>query len=59
VDAIGQIASGPAAGIVSLWSIRAAITFASLLLLPALPLIRRANRLHAEETSALESVPAE
>ena len=39
VDAIGQIASGPLAGVVSLWSIRAAITFASLLILPALPLI--------------------
>ena len=58
VDAIGQIASGPAVGIVSLWSIQAAITFASLLLLPALPLIKRANRLHAEEISELESTPA-
>jgi DHA3 family tetracycline resistance protein-like MFS transporter len=59
VDAIGQIASGPAAGIVSLWSIQAAITFASLLLLPALPLIKRANRLHAEEISAQESAPTD
>jgi DHA3 family tetracycline resistance protein-like MFS transporter len=59
VDAIGQIASGPAAGIVSLWSIQAAITLASLLLLPALPLIKRANRLHAEEISEMESTPAE
>lgn len=50
VDAIGQIASGPLAGVVSLWSIQAALTFASLLLTPALPLITRANRLHAEET---------
>ncbi len=49
VDAIGQIASGPLAGLVSLWSIRAAITFASLLITPALPLIARANRLHGEE----------
>ena len=48
VDAIGQIASGPLAGVVSLWSVRAAITFASLLITPALPLIARANRLHAE-----------
>ena len=48
VDAIGQIASGPLAGIVSLWSVQAAITFASLLITPALPLISRANRLHAE-----------
>lgn len=46
VDAIGQIASGPLAGVVSLWSIQAAIAFASFLLTPALPLIRRANRLH-------------
>jgi len=34
VDAIGQIASGPLAGIVSLWSVRAAIAFASFLLTP-------------------------
>jgi DHA3 family tetracycline resistance protein-like MFS transporter len=47
VDAIGQIASGPLAGLVSLWSVQAAIAFASFLLTPALPLIRRANRLHA------------
>ena len=46
VDAIGQIASGPLAGIVSLWSVQAAIAFASLLITPALPLIARANRLH-------------
>jgi DHA3 family tetracycline resistance protein-like MFS transporter len=49
VDAIGQIASGPIAGLVSLWSVKAAIAFASLLIIPALPLIARANRLHAEE----------
>ena len=49
VDAIGQIASGPLAGLVSLWSVRAAIAFASLLITPALPLIARANRLHARE----------
>ncbi len=45
VDALGQIASGPLAGIVSLWSIQAAILFASLLITPALPLIQRANRI--------------
>jgi DHA3 family tetracycline resistance protein-like MFS transporter len=50
VDAIGQIASGPLAGIVSLWSIQAAIAFAGLLITPALPLISRANRLHGEES---------
>lgn len=49
VDAIGQIASGPLAGLVSLWSVQAAIAFASLLITPALPLISRANRLHGEE----------
>ncbi|HLO34166.1 MAG TPA: MFS transporter [Anaerolineales bacterium] len=51
VDAIGQITSGPVAALISLWSIRAAITVASLLLAPALPLIARANRLHAEDIS--------
>ena len=49
VDAIGQIASGPLAGVVSLWSVQAAIAFASFLLTPALPLIRRANRLHGSD----------
>jgi MFS transporter, DHA3 family, tetracycline resistance protein len=49
VDAIGQIASGPVAALISLSSVRAAITMASLLLAPALPLIARANRLHAED----------
>jgi len=61
VDAIGQVASGPIAGLISLWSIRAAITGASLLLLPALPLITRANRLHAEDasTSKIETQSAD
>ncbi len=49
VDAIGQIASGPLAGLVSLWSVQAAIAFASFLLTPALPLIKKANRLHENE----------
>ena len=52
VDAIGQVASGPIAGVISLWSIRAAIAGASLLLTPALPLIARANRLHAEDEAS-------
>jgi len=52
VDAIGQIASGPVAALISLSSIRAAITMASLLLTPALPLIARANRLHAEDAAS-------
>jgi DHA3 family tetracycline resistance protein-like MFS transporter len=62
VDAIGQITSGPVAAFISLASIRAAITVASLLLLPALPLIARANRLHAEDTAnsaVAESEPAD
>jgi DHA3 family tetracycline resistance protein-like MFS transporter len=62
VDAIGQVASGPIAGLISLWSIRAAITGASLLLLPALPLIARANRLRAEDdagASKVETQPAD
>jgi MFS transporter, DHA3 family, tetracycline resistance protein len=49
VDAIGQVLSGPIAAVVSLASVRAAISLASLLLLPAIPLINRANRLHAED----------
>lgn len=43
VDALGQIASGPLAGAVSLWSVQAAIRFAGLLLSPALWLIARAE----------------
>ena len=62
VDAIGQIASGPVAALISLASIRAAITVASLLLMPALPLIARANRLHVEDaanSAMLETQPAD
>ncbi|MCX7754671.1 MAG: MFS transporter, partial [Anaerolineales bacterium] len=44
VDAVGQIASGPLAGVVSLWSVQAAIAFAGFLLAPALSLIHRASR---------------
>ncbi len=51
VDAIGQVLSGPIAAVISLASVQAAITMASLLLLPAIPLINRANRLHAEDVS--------
>lgn len=54
VDAIGQVASGPIAALVSLSSVRAAISLAGLLLTPALPLIRRANRLHTD----LDPAPA-
>ena len=49
VDAFGQIASGPLAGIISLISIQAAIAGAGLLLTPAIPLILQASGLHAEE----------
>src|SRR5215208_1631383 len=56
VDAIGQIASGPVAALISLSSLRAAITMAGLLLTPALPLIARANRLHAEDAER-DAVP--
>jgi DHA3 family tetracycline resistance protein-like MFS transporter len=51
VDAIGQVASGPVAALVSLASVRAAISLAGLLLTPALPLIARANRLHADDVA--------
>ena len=54
VDAIGQVMSGPVAALISLASVRAAITMASLLLLPAIPLINRANRLHVEDRDTSE-----
>jgi len=53
VDAVGQTISGPLAGLVSLWSVQAAIAFASLLITPALPLIARANRIHTQQETAL------
>jgi MFS transporter, DHA3 family, tetracycline resistance protein len=61
VDAIGQVLSGPIAAVISLASVQAAISMASLLLLPAIPLINRANRLHAEDVSsvAAEIPPAD
>jgi len=52
VDAIGQVASGPVAALISLSSVRAAITMAGLLPIPALPMIARANRLHTEATAS-------
>lgn len=58
VDAIGQATSGPVAALISLSSIRAAITVASLLLTPALPLIARANRLHAQDKDSLPAAQA-
>jgi len=57
VDAIGQVLSGPIAALISLASVQAAISMASLLLLPAIPLIHRANHLHAEnEASELPEI---
>lgn len=57
VDAIGQIAGGPiVAGIASLGSVVASITASGLLLVPALPLILRANSQSADEGD-IESVP--
>lgn len=45
VDAVGQIAGGPLIGLVaSLFSVQSAITITGLLLAPALPLIRAADR---------------
>jgi DHA3 family tetracycline resistance protein-like MFS transporter len=52
VDAAGQIISGPIAALVSLWSVRAALTAAAALLLPAFPLIGRANRMPMKGSSA-------
>jgi DHA3 family tetracycline resistance protein-like MFS transporter len=58
--AIGQVVSGPVAAAVSLASIRAAISMAALLLAPALPLIGRANRLHADQSPpAAQTSPAD
>ena len=45
VDAVGQIAGGPLLGLVaSLLSVQTAISLSGLLLIPALPLIHRADR---------------
>ncbi len=58
VDAIGQVLSGPIAAVISLASVQAAISMASLLLLPAIPLINRANRLHAEDINRPLEIPS-
>jgi len=59
VDAIGQIAGGPiVAGIAAAGSIIASITASGLLLLPAIPLIAKANSQSAEETR-VEAAPAD
>ena len=49
VDAVGQVMSGPLAAAISLFSLPAAITFAGLLLTPALPLIKRVDHLSVDE----------
>jgi DHA3 family tetracycline resistance protein-like MFS transporter len=50
VDAIGQIAGGPSVGLVAkLFSVVAAITTSSFLLLPAMFLVGRANRVSMDE----------
>lgn len=54
VDAIGQIGSGPAVGLIAnLISVKAAITVSGLLLTPALVLGTKANRETSEEKLAL------
>jgi len=59
VDAIGQIAGGPAVGLVARsFSVVAALVTSGLLLSPALLLIGRANAQSPEQTEA-ESVPAD
>ena len=53
VDSLGQIAGGPALGLLaSLVSVRLAITASGVLLAPALAVIRRANRLEPGEAGA-------
>ena len=61
VDAIGQIASGPLAGVVSLWSIQAAIAFASFLITPALPQqqFRVVGRIVDDEDAQLATHPCD
>jgi DHA3 family tetracycline resistance protein-like MFS transporter len=52
VDAVGQIAGGPLIGLVaSLFSVPAAMTVSGLLLTPALPLIRAADRKTSMDSS--------
>lgn len=49
VDAIGQVGSGPIAAVISLISLPLAISFAGVLLIPALPLIKKVENLSTEE----------
>lgn len=57
VDAIGQTLGGPFIGTVAnLYAVRAAVSFASFLLAPALLFIQRANRIPTPETEPTEPV---
>jgi DHA3 family tetracycline resistance protein-like MFS transporter len=49
VDAIGQVGSGPIAAVLSLISLPIAIAFAGILLLPALPLIKKVENLSKDQ----------
>jgi len=58
VDSIGQIAGGPALGLLAnLVSVRLAITVSGALLTPALAVIRRANQLPSGEAEAPPALP--
>jgi DHA3 family tetracycline resistance protein-like MFS transporter len=58
VDAIGQVAGGPFIGLIAnLFSVRLAVSLASLLLSPALLFIQRANRMQTPEKDVSESAP--
>ncbi len=58
VDAIGQTMGGPLiGGVARLYTVRMAVTFASLLLAPALLFIQRANGIEVSEVESHEVVP--
>ena len=58
VDAIGQTVGGPLiGGVANLYTVRIAVSFASLLLAPALLFIRRANRIPVPAVDPNETVP--
>ena len=58
VDAVGQITGGPFIGLIaSLFSVQTAITISGLLLTPALPLIRAADRKESPAAEDKEMVP--
>ncbi|HMB21751.1 MAG TPA: hypothetical protein VKP08_02910, partial [Anaerolineales bacterium] len=58
VDAIGQVAGGPFIGLIAnLFSVRLAVSLASLLLSPAMLFIQRANRMQTPEMDVSETAP--